>query len=90
MRRGALCAAHFGNGIDLLTVDWFAHAERSLSEVRTEFGVVEKSERALVAGSVGPWEPGGISPYQYETARRLAETEGRAYDSYGATPVVDG
>lgn len=38
------------------------------------------------AGSVGPWEAGGISAYQYEAGRRKAEAEGRVYDSFGATP----
>ena len=40
--------------------------DRPVDDVRAEFGVVAKSERAIEAGSVGPWEPGGISPYQYE------------------------
>ncbi|HEX5096265.1 MAG TPA: hypothetical protein VFX21_09635 [Acidimicrobiia bacterium] len=84
MRRGALCAAHAGNGVDFLDVDWFSYADRPIDEVRAEFGLVPKAERAIEAGSVGPWERGGISPYQYETARAAA---GDAYDSYGASPV---
>jgi hypothetical protein len=83
MRRGALCAAHAGNGMDLLDVDWFSHADRPLDEVRADLGIVPKASRAIEAGSVGPWEPGGISPYQYETARAAL---GDAYDSYGAVP----
>ena len=55
--------------------------------MRAEFGVVPKSEAAVEAGSVTPWEPGGISPFQYEAGKRKAETEGRAYDSFGATPA---
>ena len=85
MRRGALCGAHSG-GRDLLAVDWFAYADRPVAEVRQEFGIVEKSERAIAAGSVDPWSPGGISRYQYETARAAAEAAGRVYDSYGAMP----
>ena len=54
MRRGALCGAHTG-GRDLLAVDWFEYADRPVAEVRQEFGIVEKSERALAAGSVDPW-----------------------------------
>jgi hypothetical protein len=86
MRRGALCAAKAG-GIDLLDVDWFAYADRPVDAVRAEFGVVPKSERALASGSVGPWSPGGISPHQYEAARRAAVGEGREYDSFGAAPL---
>ena len=85
MRRGALCGAHSG-GRDLLAVDWFEYADRPVAEVRAEFGIVEKSERAIAAGSVDPWSPGGISPYQFESARAAAEAAGRVYDSYGATP----
>ena len=35
------------------------------------------------AGSVGPWEPGGISPYQYETRQRGREAAGAT-----TTPTV--
>ncbi len=86
LRRGALCAAHAG-GPDLLGIDWFAHAERTVDEMRDELGVVPKSELALAAGSVGPWEPGGISPFQYAAGRRAAEADGRGYDSFGAAPA---
>jgi hypothetical protein len=86
MRRGALCAAK-SNGCDLLRIDWFAHANRQIDDVREEFGVVPKSERAIAAGSVGPWSPGGISPYQYKTGRAAAAAAGREYNSYGAVPV---
>jgi hypothetical protein len=86
MRRGALVGAHAG-GPDLLRIDWFERAHLPIDEVRAELGVVPKSETALQAGSVRPWESGGISPYQYDAGRRKAEAEGRDYDSYGATPV---
>jgi hypothetical protein len=85
MRRGALVGAAAG-GPDLLRIDWFTHAERPVDEVRAEFGIVAKSERALASGSVGPWEPGGISPFQYESGRAAAAAAGREYDSYGAVP----
>jgi hypothetical protein len=78
MRRGALC------GCDLMAVDWFELAEKSVEDVRKQFGIGPKSEDALVAGSPGPWEPGGISPFQLEAGRTQAEVEGRAYESYGA------
>jgi hypothetical protein len=86
MRRGALCAAH-ANGPDLLKIDWFERAARSVDEVRAELGVVPKAEHAIEVGSVTPWEPGGISPFQYECGRRAAEAAGRKYDSYGARPA---
>jgi hypothetical protein len=85
MRRGALCGAA-NHGVDLLAVDWFDYAERPIDDVRDELGVVAKSERALDSGSVGPWEHGGISPYQYEHARRAAQEKGIEYGSFGATP----
>ncbi len=85
MRRGALCGAHAG-GPDLLRRDWFADADRPVAEVRAELGIVPKSEFAAVSGSVTAWEPGGISPYQFECGRRAAEAAGHAYESYGAQP----
>jgi len=33
---------------------------------------------------VGPWEPGGISPFQVRSGMDLAERHGRPYASYGA------
>jgi hypothetical protein len=87
MRRGALCAGHSeGEAPDLLSIDWFAHADRSVEDVREEFGIVPKSERALAQGSVGPWEPGGISHFQYVAGRDAADAEGRTYESFGALP----
>jgi hypothetical protein len=87
LRRGALSHGLDGRpDVDLLAVDWFALADRPVDDLRQRFGVVAKSTTAVAAGSVGPWERGGISPYQYDTARRAALEEGRAYDSFGATP----
>jgi len=87
LRRGAL--SHGLDGapdVDFLAVDWFALADRSIVELREAFGIVPKSAKALAAGSVGPWEPGGISEYQDQTARARAAAEGREYHAYGATP----
>ena len=86
MRRGALVAAHAG-GPDLLGRDWFADAPRPIDEVRAELGVVPKSEHAIERGSVTPWEPGGISAFQYESGRAAAQAAGRTYQSYGAQPT---
>ena len=85
-RRGAVSAAA-NHSIDFLAVDWFAHAERPLDEVRAQLGIAPKDPHAIEVGSVTPWERGGISPYQYTTTREAAEKAGRQYDSYGATPA---
>ena len=86
MRRGALCAAYAG-GPDLLARDWFADAARPVDDVRAELGIVARSELAIASGSVTPWEPGGISSYQYDCGRKAAADAGRPYDSYGARPA---
>lgn len=87
LRRGALSHGPDGQpDVDLLAVDWFAHADRPVAELREAFGIVAKSEAALAAGCVGPWEPGGISPYQWSTAREAAGAEGRPYEAFGASP----
>jgi len=80
MRRGARSAS----GSDLMAVDWFELADRPLEEVRQQLGIVPKDPEAIAAGSRGPWEPGGISPFQLNAGQALAETEGRRYDAYGA------
>ena len=80
MRRGALCTG----SIDFLRTDWFALADLPVEEVRARFGVTPKSEAAERAGSVGPWEPGGISPFQQEAGRAVAEARGCPYEAYGA------
>jgi hypothetical protein len=85
MRRGALCGAHAG-GPDLLRLDWFAFADRSIAEVREQLGIVAKSDRAVAAGSVTPWERGGISPFQFEAGRTAATMANRPYASFGAEP----
>jgi len=91
MYRGAKLAWHLddngrSNETDLLATDWFKHADRQLDELRADFGLLDKSARARDAGSVSPFEAGGISPFQYENGQRVAEAEHRPYDSYGAIP----
>jgi hypothetical protein len=87
MRRGALCTDHVtgSDSIDFLRLDWFELAPLPLEKVRERFGLRPKSEPARTAGAVGPWEPGGISPFQERSGRELAEREGRSYESCGAT-----
>ncbi len=80
-RRGALTVGQ----PEFLATDWWSLADQPLDEVRAHFNVVAKSDGAIAAGSVGPWEPGGISPVQAAAGREFAEAEGREYDSFGAT-----
>jgi hypothetical protein len=87
MRRGAL--SHGLDGapdVDLLEVDWFALADRPLDDLRAMFNVVAKDDEAVLAGSVGPWERGGISEYQFASGRAAAVAAGRDHDAHGATP----
>lgn len=80
LRRGAL-----GTGsVDYIALDYFSLAERRLDELRAEFGIVPKSERAVAAGSRGPFEPGGISESQIAAGTRMAHDQGRVYDAFGA------
>jgi len=88
MRRGALSrdTATGADSVDYLRIDWFAVAALSLEEARERFAVTPKSAAALDAGSVGPWSPGGISPFQINAGRELATRLDRPYESYGAAP----
>ena len=80
-RRGALTSGQ----PEFLATDWWSLADKPVDEVREMFTVVPKAEKALAAGSVGPWEAGGISPFQDQAGRELAAAEGREYDSFGAS-----
>ena len=86
MRRGALSAAANG-GTDLMALDWFALADLPLADARRASACLTRTP-AVDAGSVTPWEPGGISPYQYDAGRKGAEATGREFDSYGASPTT--
>jgi hypothetical protein len=87
LRRGALSAAA-NHSIDFLAVDWFDYADTPIDIVRQRFGVVAKNPRATAAGSTTPWEPGGMSPYQYRAGIQAAKQQGRTYDSYGCAPPL--
>jgi hypothetical protein len=92
MRRGAWCHddATGSDSIDFLRQDWFELAALPLDEARARFGLRPKAPEAVEAGSVGPWEPGGISPFQVGAGRDVATREGRPYEPYGAAPAVRG
>ena len=81
MRRGALCEdlVTSSTSIDFLALDWFELAPLSLSQARARFQVPPKSAAAVEAGSVGPFEAGGITEFQASSAR-MAEAAGRSDD----------
>ena len=87
MARGARChdAETGSDSIDLLKLDWFAVAERTCEDLRRRFHLLPKSELAIAARSVGPWERGGISPFQMNAGRALAESRRVPYDAHGAS-----
>jgi hypothetical protein len=87
MLRGALCHDDVtdSNSVDFLKMDWFSVAHLSCDALRERFHLVPKSQAAVAAGSVGPWERGGISPFQINAGRELAAKSGRPYDAHGAS-----
>jgi len=89
MLRGALChdCLTGAPSIDFLRFDWFSVADVPCDVLRARFALVAKSEDAVAAGSVGPWEPGGISPFQINSGRELASRRGVDYDAHGASPA---
>jgi hypothetical protein len=84
MRRAALCTG----STDFMAADWFAIADKPVAVLRSELILPVKSEEALRAGSVGPWDAGGISPYQVNSGRKLAAAEGREYRGPGGAEVA--
>jgi hypothetical protein len=79
MRRAALCTG----STDFMATDWFAIADKPVAVLRSELMLPPKSDEALRAGSVGPWDAEGISPYQLNSGRKLAAAEGREYRAPG-------
>ena len=64
LRRGALARPDGDVDKKFLAIDWFAYADLPVEEVRQRFQIPDKSDKALAAGSVGPWHPDGISAFQ--------------------------
>jgi hypothetical protein len=85
MRRGFLCGTRSG-GNDLLSINWFNLADDPLEDVRRQFHVVPKNQDAWEAGSVTAWEQGGISPFQHQQGRDVADNKYISYASHGASP----
>ena len=87
LRRGALTHGLDGEpDVDFLALDWFEHVEEPVERLRQRFHVTPKSEAAVAAGSVGPWQQGGISEYQYASATERAGEVGLVHETYGASP----
>lgn len=70
MRRGALARPDGEVDKNFLAIDWFAYADVPVDEVRGRFQIPDKSDRALAAGSVGPWHAAGISEFQRDAGDR--------------------
>ena len=89
MVRGARCHDEVtgSDSIDFLQMDWFVVAHQSCEELRERFHLLPKSQAAVEAGSVGPWQRDGISPFQMKCGRDLAAAQGRPYDAHGASPA---
>jgi hypothetical protein len=89
LRRGACCEdlVTGSSSIDFLALDWFELSALPLDQARARFQIPPKSDAAVAAGSVGPFEPGGISEFQVSSGRMMAEAEGRPYESFGAEPL---
>ena len=89
MVRGARChdVVTDSGGVDYMRLDWFDLAGLDTEQVRQRFSVSAKSSGAVAAGSVGPWQPGGISPFQLNCGREMAARLGRPYDAHGASPT---
>jgi hypothetical protein len=85
MRRGALVPG----SRDFLELDWFDLADRPVPVLRQEIGVPAKGADALAAGSVGPWQPGGISPFQLAAAQRRSESLELVHHAWQPDPARD-
>ena len=64
---------------DFMATDWFAVADRPVHVLRSELALPPKCAEAVDAGSVGPWQVTGISPFQLNAGRKMAEAEGWEY-----------
>ena len=87
MYRAAVCrdTETDQDSVDFLSMDWFAIAHRTCADLRVRFNLLAKSAAAVEAGAVGPWEPGGISPFQLAAGQALAAARGVPYDAHGAS-----
>lgn len=77
MLRGARCAG----SVDFLGLDWFEIADQQTSDLRTHFGIGDKKPGL---GSPGPFESGGITPFQVTSGKAMAASAGVRYEAWGA------
>ncbi len=77
IRRGKLVCEALDQ--DLLSFDYHELAALAIDEVRDHLHIPPKSPDAIAVGSVGPFDPGGISEYQREAGAR--EHAARASDA---------
>ena len=82
MRRGAM----LDGSHDFLDLDWFGLADRPLTVIRNEIGMTPKRLPADVM-SPGPWQDGGITPFQLNAARTAADADGREYRAWSPDPA---
>ena len=78
------------DSIDYLRLDWFALADLPVADGCARFNVTPKSDDAIAAGSVGPWQPGGISPFQeraWPASRRGVITDGSRHTARRGAPT---
>jgi hypothetical protein len=85
MRRGAFAHTDDSTSVDFLAVDWFDFADVPVAAAQSHFGLVPKSDQAVTAGSLGPWQAGGISPFQWNAGHEMAGRDGVSYEAYGAS-----
>jgi len=71
IRRGKAVAEKLGR--DLFTVDYHSVAEHPVRLLAELLEIPDKSPDAIAAGSIGPFDPGGMSEYQREAGLRLAQ-----------------
>jgi hypothetical protein len=68
IRRGKIVCDHCG--VDLFDVDYHELADRPVGEVRERLGMPPKSPTAIEGGSVGTFDPEGMSENQRRAAAR--------------------
>jgi ubiquinone biosynthesis protein Coq4 len=71
IRRGKVVAEHFGK--DLFKVDYHALSAKPIDEIRDILHIPPKSADAVSARSPGPFDPDGMSEFQREAGRQLAQ-----------------
>lgn len=59
LRRGRICNRDVMTGID-----YFRYIDLPIDDARAALDIVPKADEALAVGSVGPWDPAGITDYQ--------------------------